>query len=36
MKLKIGNADGTRLSLRGQPVELQPFTRDNVARLDLK
>jgi cytoskeleton protein RodZ len=36
MKLKIGNADGTRVSLRGQPVELQPFTRDNVARLDLK
>ena len=36
MKLKIGNADGTRLSLRCQPVELQPFTRDNVARLDLK
>lgn len=36
MKLKIGNADGTRVSLRGQQVELQPFTRDNVARLDLK
>lgn len=36
MKLKIGNADGTRVSLRGQPVDLQPFTRDNVARVDLK
>lgn len=36
MKLKIGNADGTRVSLRGQAVELQPFTRDNVARLELK
>ncbi len=36
MKLKIGNAEGTRVSLRGQPVELQPYTRDNVARLDLK
>lgn len=36
MKLKIGNADGTRVSLHGQPVDLQPFTRDNVARLELK
>ncbi|MCK6425362.1 MAG: helix-turn-helix domain-containing protein [Burkholderiaceae bacterium] len=36
MKLKIGNADGTRVSLRGQPVDLLPHTRDNIARLELK
>lgn len=36
MKLKIGNADGTQVSFRGQPVELQPYTRDNIARLELK
>ena len=36
MKLKIGNARGTRLTLRGENVDLEPWTRDNVARLDLK
>ena len=36
LKLKIGNAAGTNLVFRGQPVSLAPYTRDNVARLELK
>jgi cytoskeleton protein RodZ len=36
MKLRIGNAAATQLSLRGQPVDLGPSTRDNIARLELK
>ncbi|ACB35134.1 conserved hypothetical protein [Leptothrix cholodnii SP-6] len=36
IRLKIGNADGTRLHFRGQPIDLNPHTRDNVARLELK
>lgn len=36
LRLKIGNADGTEVSFRGKPVELAPFVRDNVARLELK
>ena len=36
LKLKIGNAAGTNLVFRGQPVGLAPYTRDNVARLELK
>jgi cytoskeleton protein RodZ len=36
MKVKVGNAQGTRLSLRGENVDLAPWTRDNVARLELK
>lgn len=36
LRLKIGNADGTRLSFRGQPVDLSAYTRDNVARVELK
>lgn len=36
LKLKIGNAVATQLSFRGQPVDLTPSTRDNVARLELK
>lgn len=35
-RLKIGNAVATRLSYRGEPVDLVPATRDNVARLELK
>lgn len=35
-KLKVGNAKATTLVFRGEPVELEPFTRDNVARLVLK
>jgi cytoskeleton protein RodZ len=36
LKLRIGNASGTQVIFRGQPTELQAFTRDNVARLELK
>lgn len=36
LKVRIGNASGTQMVFRGQPTELQPFTRDNVARLELK
>lgn len=36
MHVKIGNASGTRLTLRGDNVDLTPWTRDNVARLELK
>jgi cytoskeleton protein RodZ len=36
LRLKIGNAEGTEVSFRGKPVELTPFVRDNVARLEVK
>ncbi len=36
MKVKIGNARGTKLKLRGDNVDLTPWTHDNVARLELK
>jgi cytoskeleton protein RodZ len=36
VRLTIGNAAATRLTLRGQPVDLKPSTRDNVARLDVR
>lgn len=35
LRLTIGNAAATQLSFRGQPVDLTPSTRDNVARLQL-
>ena len=35
-RLRIGNASGTQVSYRGQPMELAAYTRDNVARLELK
>ena len=35
-KVRIGNAAATALVFRGRPVALEPFTRDNVARLELK
>lgn len=35
-KLKIGNAQAMRLNYRGQPIDLAPYTRDSVARLELK
>ena len=35
-RLRIGNANGTQVSFRGQPMELAAFTRDNVARFELK
>jgi cytoskeleton protein RodZ len=36
LRVRIGNAAATRLVFRGQPTELAAYTRDNVARLDLK
>jgi cytoskeleton protein RodZ len=36
MRVKIGNAGGTHLKLRGDNVDLTPWTRDNVARLEVK
>ncbi|MEY8876591.1 MAG: DUF4115 domain-containing protein, partial [Leptothrix sp. (in: b-proteobacteria)] len=36
IKLKIGNASGTRVSFRGALVDLTAATRDNVARIELK
>ena len=35
-KVKIGNAHATQVMFRGQPLELGPFTRDNMAKLELK
>jgi cytoskeleton protein RodZ len=36
MKVKIGNVHGTRLTLRGENVDLGPLSRDNIARFELK
>ena len=36
MRVKIGNASGTHLKLRGDNVDLTPWTHDNVARLEVK
>jgi cytoskeleton protein RodZ len=36
MRVKIGNARATHIKLRGDNVDLTPWTRDNVARLELK
>jgi cytoskeleton protein RodZ len=36
MHVKVGNVGGTHLKLRGDNVDLTPWTRDNVARLELK
>ena len=36
LKVRIGNAGATKVVFRGQPLELGAFTRDNVARLELK
>ena len=35
-RVKIGNAAVTQVVFRGQPVELAGYTRDNVAKLELK
>jgi cytoskeleton protein RodZ len=35
IRLVIGNAAATELGFRGQPVDLAPHTRDNVARIEL-
>jgi cytoskeleton protein RodZ len=36
LKVRIGNAGATQVVFRGQAMELAAFTRDNVARLELK
>lgn len=36
IRLTVGNAAATRLVFRGQPFDLLPSTRDNVARVELK
>lgn len=36
LRLKIGNAPATRLSFRGKPVDLEPLTRNAVARVELQ
>ena len=36
LRVRIGNASATRLTYRGQATDLAAFTRDNVARLELK
>ena len=36
LRVKIGNAQGTELSFRGQIVDVGASTRDNIARLELK
>ncbi len=36
LKVRIGNAAATQLVFRGQPLALAAYTRDNVARLELK
>ena len=35
-RLRIGHVGGVKVTLRGQPVDLTPFTRNNVARFELK
>ncbi len=36
LKVKIGNVKGTQVVFKGQPLALAAFTRDNVARFELK
>lgn len=36
LRMTIGNASATEVSFRGQPVNLVPLTRDNIARVELK
>jgi len=36
LRVRIGNAAGMQLVFRGQPTDLTAFTRDNVARLELR
>lgn len=36
LRVRIGNAAGTQVVFRGQPTDLKAFTRDNVARLELR
>lgn len=34
--VRIGNVNGVQVTLRGQPVDLAPYNRNNIARLELK
>ncbi|WP_290901550.1 helix-turn-helix domain-containing protein [Aquabacterium sp.] len=34
--VRIGNVSGVQVTLRGQPVDLTPYNRNNIARLELK
>jgi cytoskeleton protein RodZ len=36
IRLTIGNAAATQLAFRGQPINLAPNSRDNVARVELQ
>ncbi len=36
LRVRVGNAGGTQLTYRGAPLDLAPYTRDNVARLELR
>jgi cytoskeleton protein RodZ len=36
LRVKIGNSAGTQVMFRGEVVELTPFSRENVAKLELK
>lgn len=36
LRVKIGNVSGTDVTFRGQPVDLAPLNRDNVAKIELK
>jgi len=36
MTVRIGNASGVQMSYKGRAVDMMPFTRNNVARLELK
>jgi len=36
IRVRIGNAAGTRLRWHGQPVDLAPLTRDNVVTVELR
>ncbi len=36
LRLLVGNASGSSVTFRGQPTDLAPYTRNNVARLELR
>ena len=36
MRVKVGNAQGTQVEVRGQPFDIGPHVRDNVARFEVK
>jgi cytoskeleton protein RodZ len=36
MRVRIGNAEGTELRVRGEVFDMTPFRRENVARFDIR